>query len=191
MGASSATPVAKLRDAEWLKKNGHTSSIMDYARFNYVAQPEDNIPVADLMPRIGDYDKWAIQWGYSRLSQELDPKSERELLSQMIVDSVGNNPRLWFGGEGRDFDPRSQTEDLGDNAMEASMYGILNLQRITPCVKEWVIESKSDDYSNLTQLYKDIVDQYSDYIFHVTKKYWRYLCYSKNHGRSRRSISPR
>ncbi len=169
MGASSATPVEKLRDAEWLKKNGHTSSIMDYARFNYVAQPEDNIPVEDLMPRIGDYDKWAIQWGYSRFPQELDKAEEKELLSQMIVDSVKANRRLWFGGEGRDFDPRSQTEDLGNNAMEASMYGILNLQRIAPCIKEWVKESDSDDYSNLDQIYKDLVDQYSDYIFHVTK----------------------
>lgn len=169
MGASSATPVAKLRDAEWLEKHGHTSSIMDYARFNYVAQPEDNIPVENLMPRIGDYDKWAIQWGYSRIAEELNAKEEKEVLSQMVVDSVSNNPRLWFGGEGRDFDPRSQREDLGDNAMEASMYGILNLQRIAPCIKEWVHENNSDDYSNLDQLYKDIVAQYSDYIFHVTK----------------------
>ncbi len=169
MGASSATPVEKLRDAEWLHKNGHTSSIMDYARFNYVAQPEDNIPVEDLMPRIGDYDKWAIQWGYSRFSQEVDRDAEKELLSQMVVDSISANPRLWFGGEGRDFDPRSQTEDLGDNAMEASMYGILNLQRIAPCVKEWVKENNSDDYANLDQIYKDLVNQYSDYIFHVSK----------------------
>jgi len=169
MGASSATPVDKLRDAEWLKKNGHTSSIMDYARFNYVAQPEDNIPVEDLMPRIGDYDKWAIQWGYSKFPEELNRSEEREFLSQMIVDSVSSNSRLWFGGEGRDFDPRSQTEDLGDNSMEASMYGILNLQRIAPCIKEWVKESDSDDFSNLDQIYKDLVNQYSDYIFHVTK----------------------
>ncbi|VAW10054.1 FIG00653483: hypothetical protein [hydrothermal vent metagenome] len=169
MGASSATPVEKLRDAEWLRKNGHTSSIMDYARFNYVAQPEDNIPVEDLMPRIGDYDKWAIQWGYSRFSQEVDRDAEKELLSQMVIDSISANPRLWFGGEGRDFDPRSQTEDLGDNAMEASMYGILNLQRIAPCVKEWVKENNSDDYANLDQIYKDLVNQYSDYIFHVSK----------------------
>lgn len=169
MGASSATPTEKLRDAEWLAKNGHTSSIMDYARFNYVAQPEDNIPVENLMPRIGDYDKWAIQWGYARFPQELEVIEEKALLSQMIVDSVGNNPRLWFGGEGRDFDPRSQTEDLGDNAMESSMYGILNLQRIAPCIKEWVKENDSDDYANLDQIYEDLVNQYSDYIFHVSK----------------------
>jgi len=169
MGASSATPVEKLRDADWLRKNGHTSSIMDYARFNYVAQPEDSIPTEDLMPRIGDYDKWAIQWGYSRFPEDLSLRDEKELLSQMVVDSVKANPRLWFGGEGRDFDPRSQTEDLGDDAMEASMYGILNLQRIAPYLKKWTKERSSDDYANLDQVYKDLVGQYSDYIFHVAK----------------------
>lgn len=169
MGASSATPVEKLRDAEWLRKNGHTSSIMDYARFNYVAQPEDSIPTEDLMPRIGDYDKWAIQWGYSRFPKDMSLSEEKEMLSQMVVDSVSNNPRLWFGGEGRDFDPRSQTEDLGDDAMQASMYGILNLQRIAPFLKKWTKESNSDDYANLDQVYKDLVDQYKDYIFHVSQ----------------------
>ena len=169
MGASSATPVDKLRDAEWLKKNGHTSSIMDYARFNYVAQPEDEIPVDLLMPRIGDYDKWAIQWGYAKYPTEMPVADEKEFLAQMVTDSVTTNHRLWFGGEGRDFDPRSQTEDLGDDAMIASTYGIMNLQRITPCLKEWAKAKKSDDYSNLDQLYKDLVGQYSDYIFHVTK----------------------
>ncbi len=169
MGASNATPVAKLRDAEWLKKYGHTSSIMDYARFNYVAQPEDNIPAEDLMPRIGDYDRWAIQWGYARFSEQLPLDEERELLAQMVIDSVSNNPRLWFGGEGRDFDPRSQTEDLGDDAMIASTYGIMNLQRIAPCLRDWVKGKNSDDYSNLDDIYKTLVNQYSDYIFHVTK----------------------
>lgn len=169
MGASSATPVENLRNPVWLKKNGHTSSIMDYARFNYVAQPEDSIPTKDLMPRIGDYDKWAIQWGYSRLPEDMALSEEKEFLSQMVVDSVSNNPRLWFGGEGRDFDPRSQTEDLGDDAMQASMYGILNLQRIAPFLKKWTKENNSDDYANLDQIYKDLVDQYKDYIFHVAQ----------------------
>ncbi len=169
MGASSATPVAKLRDAEWLKKFGHSSSIMDYARFNYVAQPEDSIPVSYLMPRIGDYDKWAIQWGYAHVANASHPLQEKELLGNMVVDSIKANPRLWFGGEGKNFDPRSQTEDLGDNAMEASMYGILNLQRIAPCIKEWAKASDNDDYANLDQIYKDVVDQYTDYIFHVAK----------------------
>ncbi|WP_149273521.1 zinc-dependent metalloprotease [Pareuzebyella sediminis] len=169
MGASSATPVEKLRDAEWLKKNGHTSSIMDYARFNYVAQPEDSIPTKYLMPRIGDYDKWAIQWGYAKYPKEMTLVEEKEFLSEMVVDSIAANSRLWFGGEGRDFDPRSQTEDLGDDAMEASMYGILNLQRIAPFLKKWTRHRNSDDYDNLDDVYKGLVGQYSDYIFHVAK----------------------
>lgn len=169
MGASFATPVENLRNADWLKKHGHTSSIMDYARFNYVAQPEDRIPAAYLMPRIGDYDKWAIQWGYAMLPQEIPVKEEKEILSQMVTDSVSANPRLWFGGEGRDFDPRSQSEDLGNNAMIASTYGIINLQRIVPHIREWTKERNSDDYTNLDQIYKSLVNQYSDYIFHVSK----------------------
>ncbi|MGB5554589.1 MAG: DUF5117 domain-containing protein, partial [Flavobacteriaceae bacterium] len=99
MGASFATPVEKLRDAEWLRENGHTSSIMDYARFNYVAQPQDSIPPKDLMPRIGDYDKWAIQWGYGKVPSIPELEDERELLNRWVVDSIASNPRLWFGGE--------------------------------------------------------------------------------------------
>lgn len=169
MGASNATPVEKLRDAQWLKKHGHTSSIMDYARFNYVAQPEDNIPPEYLMPRIGDYDKWAIQWGYSPSPTNLEDRVEKEMLSAMIVDSISGNHRLWFGGEGRDFDPRSQREDLGDNSMIASNYGIMNLQRIVPFLTQWTKDNQSDDYSNLDQIYKDLVKQYDNYLFHVIK----------------------
>ena len=169
MGASFATPVEKLRDAEWLRKNGHTSSIMDYARFNYVAQPEDSIPPKDLMPRIGDYDKWAIQWGYGKLPKIDDLVEEREILDRWVVDSITSNPRLWFGSEGRDFDPRSQTEDLGDNAMVASTYGIMNLQRIVPRLTEWTKARNSDDYSNLDEIYESLVKQYENYLFHVTK----------------------
>ncbi len=169
MAASFATPVEKLRDAAWLRKNGHTSSIMDYARFNYVAQPEDSIPAEYLMPRIGDYDKWAIQWGYSQLPGALPAASEKDILNQMVLDSITGNPRLWFGGEGRDFDPRSQREDLGDNAVIASNYGIMNLQRIVPYLTKWTREKGSDDYTNLDEVYNDLVKQYDNYLFHVVK----------------------
>ena len=169
MGASHATPTEKLRDKDWLKKYGHTSSIMDYARFNYVAQPEDSIAPAQLMPRINDYDKWAIQWGYTKFSDTLSVTQEKEFLSQWATDSIANNKRLWFGGEGRDFDPRSQSEDLGDNAILASTYGINNLKRIIPNLEEWTREKDSDDYTNLNLIYNDVVKQYSNYIDHVTK----------------------
>lgn len=169
MAASYATPVEKLRDREWLEKYGHTSSIMDYARFNYVAQPEDSLETRHLMPRINDYDKWAIQWGYAPVPGAATAMDEKEQLNAMIIDSVGNNPRLWFGGEGRDFDPRSQREDLGDNAILASSYGIMNLQRIVPYLTEWTRLRKSDSFSNLDQLYDALVKQYENYLFHVVK----------------------
>lgn len=169
MAASFATPVEKLRDAEWLRKYGHTSSIMDYARFNYVAQPEDSIPPRDLMPRIGDYDKWAIQWGYAQLPESLSTLEEKDFLNDMVVDSITQNQRLWFGGEGRDFDPRSQREDLGNNSVLASNYGIMNLQRIVPFLTDWTQERGSDDYSNLDEIYNELVKQYDNYLFHVVK----------------------
>ena len=169
MAASYATPVEKLRDAEWLEKNGHTSSIMDYARFNYVAQPQDSVAPDNLMPRIGDYDKWAIQWGYAPMPGGLSIDEQKEFLNQMVIDSVGRNPRLWFGGEGRDFDPRSQREDIGNNSMLASNYGIMNLQRIVPYLNQWTRENGSDDYSGLDEIYKVLVSQYENYLFHVAK----------------------
>nr|MCR5473128.1 zinc-dependent metalloprotease [Prevotella sp.] len=111
MGASFATPVEKLRDKAWVEKNGHTASIMDYARFNYVAQPEDNISPEGLFPRINDYDKWAIKWGYQWRPEFKDEYEEKEKLKTETTNILKGNPRLWFGGEGRNEDPRAQTED--------------------------------------------------------------------------------
>ena len=85
MGASHATPVEKLRDKEWLEEHGHTASIMDYARFNYVAQPEDSVTYAGLFPRINDYDKWAIEWGYRYFPDSKDERDERLTLNNMII----------------------------------------------------------------------------------------------------------
>ena len=165
MGASFATPVEKLRDKEFQKQNGHTSSIMDYARFNYVAQPEDN--VTDLFPRIGDYDKWAIKWGYSYFDGAKDEKEEKALLNEMTKEAYKNR-RLWFGTETNPYDPRYQTEDLGDNAMKASEYGIKNLKRILPNLIEWSKES-GEDYDELNGLYNSLTGQYRRYMGHVTK----------------------
>lgn len=164
MGASSATPVEKLRDKEWVKENGHTSSIMDYARFNYVAQPEDGI--TDLFPRIGDYDKWAIQWGYINLQHE-GTKEEKATLNRMTKEAY-KNPRLHFGTEISPYDPRYQTEDLGDNAMKASAYGIKNLQRILPQLRTWSSED-GESYKELEELYNNVVTQYRRYLGHVIK----------------------
>ncbi|MFW0715288.1 zinc-dependent metalloprotease [Pedobacter sp. N23S346] len=168
MGASSQTPVEKLRDKKWVEANGHTVSIMDYARFNYVAQPEDHISPAGIYPRIGDYDKWAIEWGYKNIFNTKDEFEEKEILNKLIIERLKANPRLWFGGEGKDQDPRSQTEDLGDDAIAASDYGIKNLQRIAPELVSWTYEP-GDMYDNLKEMHKALKGQYTKYLYHVMK----------------------
>jgi Met-zincin/Domain of unknown function (DUF5117)/Domain of unknown function (DUF5118) len=165
-GSSFATPVEKLRDKVFCAQNGHTSSIMDYARFNYVAQPEDS--VTDLMPRIGDYDKWAIEWGYKPIYGTATPEADHLVLNQWILDKVEKNPRLHFITEVHPYDPRTQSEDLGNNAMLASAYGIKNLQRILPQLPEWTKE-KGQDYENLREAHQNVVGQFRRYMGHVTK----------------------
>jgi hypothetical protein len=167
MGSSSRTPVEKLRDKAWVEAHGHTASIMDYARFNYVAQPGDGIGDAGMFPRIGDYDRWAIQWGYSP-TFAIDEKADQKIVNKWVVDSLKANPRLWFGTETNPFDPRSQTEDLGDNSMKASEYGIMNLKRIVPKLPEWTKE-ETDKYENLNTMYSAALQQYNRYMGHVTK----------------------
>ncbi|SEW18081.1 protein of unknown function [Chitinophaga sp. YR573] len=166
-GSSSAYPVEKLRDKEWVKQNGHAASIMDYARFNYIAQPEDGITGADLYPRINFYDKWAIEWGYRIIPGVTNPEAEKATLNKWAINKL-KEKKYWFGTESNPDDPRSQNEDLGDNAMKASAYGIKNLQRIITNLISWTSEA-NEDYTNLTELYREINTQFGRYIGHVTK----------------------
>lgn len=167
-GSSSSVPVESLRNKAWAETNGHTPSIMDYARFNYVAQPEDNINVAGLFPRIGDYDKWAIEWGYKRFIEFTSPEAEKTHLNKWIMEKL-KNQRLWFGdGESNQDDPRSQTEDLSDDAVKASAYGIKNLQRIVPQLMQWTKETNAD-YEGLNDVYGQISGQFSRYMGHVSR----------------------
>ena len=166
MGSSSQTPVEKLRDKAWVEEHGHTVSIMDYARFNYVAQPQDNIGKAGLYPRINDYDKWAIEFGYKPTYFQT-PKEDQLYWNKVIIERLAENPRLWFGGEGRDDDPRALTEDLGDNAMVASTYGIANLKRVLQQIPEWNKE-EADMYANVSRMYDAVVSQFGRYLGHVS-----------------------
>lgn len=168
MGASSTVPVDSLRSRHFLALHGHSPSIMDYARFNYVAQPEDSIPEENLFPKIGEYDRWAIEWGY-RFDGSQDPEQEKLFDRKMVSDSLARNPRLWFGADNRETgrkDPRCQTEDLGDDAMQASILGIKNLKRILPNLPEWTKESEGG-YEELTEMYKAVKNQYFRYIQHA------------------------
>ena len=166
MGSSSQTPVEKLRDKAWVEANGHTVSIMDYARFNYVAQPEDGIGKAGLYPRIGDYDKWAIEFGY-KPTYFKTAKEDHLYWNKVIMERLAANPRLWFGGEGRDADPRALTEDLGDDAVAASNYGILNLKRVITEIPAWNVE-ESDMFVHVGRMYEAVVGQFNRYLGHVS-----------------------
>ena len=167
-GSSSTVPVENLRNKTWVEANGHTPSIMDYARFNYVAQPEDNISQVGLFPRINDYDNWAIEWGYKLFPQFKDAEAEKGFLNKWVIEKLKNR-RLWWGdGESNRDDPRSQTEDLSDNAVSASAYGIKNLQRILPNLLEWTKED-NQDYSNLSGMYNQLAGQFNRYMGHVAR----------------------
>jgi hypothetical protein len=166
-GSSSTVPVENLRNKAWVEANGHTPSIMDYARFNYVAQPEDNITDKGLFPRIGDYDMWAIEWGYKWMPEYKTPEEEVPALNKLTMEKM-KNKRLWFGTPSDPDDPRAQNEDLGDNAMKASAYGIKNLQRIVIKLPEWTKE-ENKDYTDLTEIYNQLTGQFTRYMGHVTK----------------------
>ena len=165
MGSSVAYPVDSLRSASFTKKYGTAPSIMDYARFNYVAQPGDE-GVA-LMPEIGIYDKYAISWGYRPIFDKT-AEEEKPVLDQWILAHSGD-PLYRFGHQqaGDVVDPSSQTEDLGDDAVKASTYGIANLKRIVPNLATWIAED-GKKYDDLGTLYEQVLAQYNRYMGHVS-----------------------
>ena len=177
-GASSTVPVENLRNKAWVDAHGHTPSIMDYARFDYVAQPEDSIDENGLFPHIGDYDKWAIRWGYRWLPPAVSEAAEKDTLNSWLVRQLAMGPQFFYGAqldplEPMNFrssnpDPRDQNEDLGDDAMKAGEYGIRNLKRIEPHLLEWTREPHGD-YAQVGDMYKELVGQYGRYMGHVLK----------------------
>jgi hypothetical protein len=164
MGSSAAYAVDSLRSASFTSKYGTAPSIMDYARFNYVAQPEDK-GVA-LMPNIGTYDKYAVNWGYRPILDKT-AKEEKAVLDSWILKHAGD-PNYRFGRQQRGVvDPSSQTEDLGDDAVKASAYGIKNLKRILPRLEEWTSE-KGETYDDMATMYGQLARQFSRYMGHVS-----------------------
>ncbi|WP_461629235.1 zinc-dependent metalloprotease [Labilibaculum euxinus] len=166
MGASAAFPVDSLRSRSFTNKMGGTApSIMDYARFNYVAQPNDK--VVNITPQIGVYDKYAIAWAY-RWIQEDTPWDEVKVLSQMIRKHE-NDPLYHYGPQqdGKNtIDPSAQSEDLGDNSMKASRYGLANLKRIVPEVEKWTCE-EGESYEKAGKMMMGVIGQWFTYANHV------------------------
>lgn len=162
MKASASYPVDSLRSASFTCAMGTAPSIMDYARFNYVAQPDDE--GVCFMPKIGLYDKWAIRWGYRPIPQAPSPEAERATLDSWIRDRYGN-PMYHFGDRSG-IDPTSLTEAIGDDAMRASRYGIANLRRIVPNLVTWTYQER-EDYAELEELYGQVIGQWNRYMGHV------------------------
>lgn len=164
MGSSGAYPVDSLRSPTFTATHGTAPSIMDYARFNYVAQPGDG--VKNLGAKIGEYDLWSIIYGYRPIPDANSTEGERLILNQWIKERA-DDPAFRFGAQQwRVVDPSSQTEDLGDDAVKASNLGIANLKRILPKLLEWSAED-GKDYQDLRELYGQIFSQLNRYMGHV------------------------
>lgn len=165
MGSSVAYPVDSLRSASFTRAFGTAPSIMDYARFNYVAQPGDE--GVSLMPDIGPYDKYSIMWGYKPIFEAETAEDEKPILDAWILERAGD-PVYRFGAQQSGvIDPSSQTEDLGDDAVLASLYGIANLKRILPNLIEWTAE-EGKDYEELQRMYEQLIGQFNRYAGHVS-----------------------
>lgn len=163
MGASCAYETESYRNGAFTQKNGIAASIMDYARFNYIAQPGDkNIR---FIRQMGAYDHYAVNWGYRVIPNSKSPQAESTTLDKWILAKTGD-PMYKFGKQSSSFDPTSQTEDIGDNSMKASTYGLKNLQFVAAHLSEWTSDV-TNNYEDLDELYKEMLDVWSRYVGHV------------------------
>ena len=171
MKASSMYPLDSIRNASFVRRMGHSPSIMDYARFNYVAQPEDNIAVGDLTPRVGTYDTFAVKWGYTPIPGAKTPEAEKPTLDAWarVQDSIP-----WFrsaddrGIQGAD--PGEVNEAVGDaDAVRATEYGIRNLKRLAPMVERIGESIQGEDFSDVAEVYNGIIGQWRTELGHVTR----------------------
>jgi hypothetical protein len=168
MKASSMYPFEKIRDKEWVHKMGHAPSIMDYSRFNYVAQPEDGIAVEDLIPRIGPYDTWATMWGYAPIPGAKTPDAEKPTLNKWATEQ-DDKPWLRFStANSNGADPGEETEAVGDaDAVKATALGVKNLQRVTKMLMSATAYKEGETYEQLAELYGRVLSQWSTEMTHV------------------------
>jgi hypothetical protein len=165
MAASYAYPVDSLRNGAFTQKYGIAATIMDYARYNYVAQPGDeNIR---FIRQLGPYDHYAINWGYRVIPTADSPEDEVKTLDKWIADK-GDDPTYKFGIQRfRGFDPESQTEGIGNDQVKASTYGMNNLKIVAKNLPEWTSD-QTNNYDDLAELYGELLGVYSRYVGHVT-----------------------
>lgn len=169
MGASYTYSVDSLRSPEFTQKWGTTPSIMDYARFNYIAQPGDyERGVSMNPPTFGPNDRFTFQWSYKPIFDVQSPEAEAKITSQMITDAVASNPVFRYGKQQMEgiVDPRAQSEDLGNDAVKASRYGVANLKYIAENMHLWVTENH-ENFTKSYEYYNTLLRQYILYVGHV------------------------
>lgn len=184
MSASSVIPVDSLRSPSFTRRTGTTCSIMDYARFNYVAQPGDfERGVRMTPPRFGDYDRFLVKWNYTPLFVG-SPEEEYAVTSRWLQEASAD-PVLRYGKQqfSEALDPRSLSEDLGDDHVRASEYGIANLKYVLAHLNDWT-ESDDPDYTYRKAIYNGIVNQYFTYLNHVYADVGGVYLYEKHVGDS-------
>ena len=163
MGASKAYDVESYRNGAFTQEFGIASTIMDYARYNYIAQPGDeNIR---FIRQIGPYDHYAINWGYRQIENSFKPEDEVSTLSQWILEKA-NDKKYIFGKQSSRFDPVSQTEDIGDDAIKASTYALSNLKIVIQNLPAWTSD-QTNNYDDLNELYGELLGCYNRYVRHV------------------------
>ena len=163
---SSHYSVDQLRDNNFLSQYSIGSSIMDYVRFNYALRPQDKVDLKNRRIRISEYDRWAIEWGYRWLPEFETAEAEIPHMNKWIISKLKEDKRYTFGTESDRDDPRNQNEDLGDDAMLASAYGIKNLKRVMPEIMNWTYEP-NEGYGKASALYSNVTGQFYLYMGHV------------------------
>lgn len=164
---SSSTPTDSLRNKDYVRKNSFGPSVMDYMRFNYAAQPEDKMSATDLLPVIGVYDDYAIEWGYRYMPQFKDAKALAAYQTTWVSEKR-KDPRFFYYEESDFFDPRVQSEDIGDNNMKANRLGVENLKKIMANINKWG-EGDDQSYTTLRSMYRAVEGRYFIYLQHVVK----------------------
>tara|TARA_R110002012_G_scaffold263456_2_gene446367 strand:- start:5936 stop:8398 length:2463 start_codon:yes stop_codon:yes gene_type:complete len=163
MGASYAYPVESLRDGAFTQEFGLAASLMDYTRYNYVAQPGDkNIR---FVRQMGPYDHYATNWGYRYIPEAKTPEDEKSILNKWILEKA-DDPKYKFGRQSSSFDPQSQTEGVGDDPVLASTYGLKNLKYVAANLPAWTSD-KTNNYDDLEELYGELLGVYSRFVGHV------------------------
>ena len=191
MKASAMYSVEQVRDKNWVRENGHTPTLMDYSRFNYVAQPEDGIAPADLIPKIGPYDKWATMWGYKPIPGARTPDDERAMLDSWARQQDQTAWLRFSTAQAGTSDPNNQTEAVGDaDAVKATTLGLKNLERVSAMLLAATTTKPGETYEELAEVYGRLLAQWTLEMNHVATLVGGFLSQQRHVGQNGVRFTP-